>query len=123
MFKLAHIGIVVSDIEQAVKFYEYLGFKLKEIKEVESSGLRLAYMIQDNLILELMNDGSSKNSGIKHMALYCENIKAVFEDFQRSGFKLLHQEIQEFEGMKFFFVQGFAGEWLEFVESAEEQKV
>jgi catechol 2,3-dioxygenase-like lactoylglutathione lyase family enzyme len=119
MFKLDHLGIVVNDLDKAVSFYEELGFKLVRKDYVEAADLYLAYLEQEGLVIELLLDSAGKSAGLKHFALKCSPIEEVYIKLKRLGVSLLHSRVQEHQGLKFFFAQGTAGEWLEFVEEGD----
>jgi catechol 2,3-dioxygenase-like lactoylglutathione lyase family enzyme len=119
MYKLDHLGLVVKEMEPAVRFYQKLGFTIARESFIEAAHLHLAYLEQGGLTLELLCDGSGKSGGLGHFALSCDRIESLYEDLRQAGVTLLHQQVQVQENLKFFFAQGAAGEWLEFVEEGE----
>lgn len=53
MFKIHHIDIWINNIEESIKFYEFLGFgKIKEIDEKENNK-KIILMEKNNIILEM----------------------------------------------------------------------
>jgi methylmalonyl-CoA/ethylmalonyl-CoA epimerase len=101
--KIEHIGIAVSDMEQAVKTYEQLlqtPFYKKE--QVASEGVETAFFqLADSKIelLEAMNEDSpiakfilKKGEGIHHIAFEVEDIEAEMKRLSALGFQVLNEQ-------------------------------
>ena len=100
--KIEHIGIAVSDMEQAVKTYEQLlQTPCYKKEQVASEGVETAFFqLADSKIelLEASNEASpiakflSKNGpGFHHVAFEVENMEAEIERLQAAGFQLIHE--------------------------------
>ena len=101
--KIEHIGIAVSDMEQAVKTYEQL---LKtpcyKKEQVASEGVETAFFqLADSKIelLEAMNEDSpiakfihKKGEGIHHIAFEVEDIEAEMKRLSALGFQVLNEQ-------------------------------
>ena len=106
--ELRHVGLVVTDIEKALDFWQnMLGFEL--VKRMEESGQHLDQMIglqgvrvttaklkDQNLgMVELLQfhshpdksqwDGTPFSTGLTHIAFTVTDIEKTYEDFKRAG--------------------------------------
>src|SRR5690625_504993 len=101
--KIAHIGIAVKSIDDVLSFYtDSLGLELENVENVESEGVKVAFLkIGESRIelLEPLNESSSiqqyldkKGEGIHHIALEVDNIDARLNQLQTEGIKLVNDE-------------------------------
>ena len=83
--QIAHIGIAVKDLDEAVRVYtEALGIKLEEIQRAPESGMAAAMLSTGNAALELLapigTEGviakflESRGEGIHHIAIEVDDI-------------------------------------------------
>jgi methylmalonyl-CoA/ethylmalonyl-CoA epimerase len=102
MNKIEHIGIAVSNLEEAIKTYtELLNTPCYKTEEVTSEGVKTAFFqIGDSKIelLEATNDESpiakfiaKKGQGIHHIAFDVTDITAAMADYKAKGFQLLNE--------------------------------
>ncbi len=102
MNKIEHIGIAVSNLEEAIKTYtELLNTPCYKMEEVASEGVKTAFFqVGDSKIelLEATNDESSiakfiakKGQGIHHIAFDVTDITAAMTDYKAKGFQLLNE--------------------------------
>lgn len=100
--KIAHIGIAVNSIDQAIPFYSNtLGLELEGIETVESEGVKVAFLKIGETRFELLEALSAtsaiqtfidkKGEGIHHIALEVDNINARLEQYKSEGVKLIHE--------------------------------
>src|ERR1700736_4790557 len=113
-FRFNHLGITVTDIGRARRFYEgLLGFKFWwdfQVPDELSSktmmleppvGLIATYLWHPDLTLNLMYFGAERaqeryrqrvlnEAGITHLALSVDDLDAVLEDVPRYGGQVLH---------------------------------
>ncbi len=103
MTKVAHIGIVVKNLEEALPCYtEALGLKLARIQEMPSQNVRIAFIPLDAGELELiepLDDKSgvakflaSRGEGIHHVCLEVDDIHACLDQASCSGIQLIDKE-------------------------------
>ena len=103
MPKVAHIGIVVRSIDEALPAYtEGLGLRLDRIEEVPSQHVRVAFLPLDNGELELLeplDDTSgvakylaSRGEGIHHICLEVGDIHASIEQAAGAGVQMIDRE-------------------------------
>ena len=101
--KIEHIGIAVSDMEQAVKTYEQLlQTPCYKKEQVASEGVETAFFqLADSKIelLEAMNEDSpiakfilKKGEGIHHIAFEVEDIEAEMKRLSALGFQVLNEQ-------------------------------
>jgi methylmalonyl-CoA/ethylmalonyl-CoA epimerase len=102
MNKIEHIGIAVSNLEEAIKTYtELLNTPCYKMEEVASEGVKTAFFqVGDSKIelLEATNDESpiakfiaKKGQGIHHIAFDVTDITAAMTDYKAKGFQLLNE--------------------------------
>lgn len=108
--KIAHIGIAVEKIEDALPFYtNALALDLEAIEEVESEGVKVAFLkVGDSRIelLEPLHEKSpirsfldKKGEGFHHIALEVEDIETRLGQLKNNGIKLIHEEPKQGAGM------------------------
>jgi len=102
MNKIEHIGIAVSNLEDAIKTYtELLNTPCYKTEEVASEGVKTAFFqIGDSKIelLEATHDESpiakfiaKKGQGIHHIAFDVTDIEASMAAYKEKGFQLLNE--------------------------------
>ena len=83
--KVDHIGIAVRSLEAAIPFYrDQLGLHLEAIDEVASQGVRVAFFVCGETLLELLEPTrpdspiaifiEKRGEGLHHMALATDDI-------------------------------------------------
>jgi methylmalonyl-CoA mutase C-terminal domain/subunit len=101
--KIAHIGIAVNSIRDALPFYtEQLGLPLLGEENVESEGVRVAFLGVGETRLELLeplNPESpiakfleKRGEGIHHIAFDVDDIEQRLSSLQANGIPLIHTE-------------------------------
>ncbi len=102
MNKIEHIGIAVSNLEEAIKTYtELLNTPCYKTEEVASEGVKTAFFqIGDSKIelLEATHDDSpiakfiaKKGQGIHHIAFDVTDVEASMATYKEKGFQLLNE--------------------------------
>ncbi|SFD52321.1 methylmalonyl-CoA epimerase [Lentibacillus persicus] len=101
--KIAHIGIAVKEIDNALPFYtDTLGLTLEGVETVESEGVKTAFLkIGESRIelLEPLRDDSpiqqfltKKGEGIHHIALEADNLQDRLNTMKMEGVPLINEE-------------------------------
>lgn len=101
--KVDHIGIAVSNLNEALKLYEeVLGLKLHGSEVVEEQKLKVAFLPLGDTEIELLEATSpdstiakfieKKGPGIQHIAFKVDNIEAALEEMQAKGMKLIDEK-------------------------------
>lgn len=104
--KLAHIGIAVHSIDEALPFYQnQVGLQLEGIETVDSEAVRVAFLKIGETKVELLESTSDKGPiaqfiqkkgpGIHHIAFEVDDIHARLEQLKRDGVQLIHEEPKE----------------------------
>jgi methylmalonyl-CoA/ethylmalonyl-CoA epimerase len=93
-----HIGIVVKDLEKAIRIYEGLGLKVSGREDIEYLKVRVAFFeVSGNRIelipplsedQELMHHIKEHGEGIHHIAFKVDDIKEALEDLNKMGIRL-----------------------------------
>jgi len=101
--KIDHIGIAVSNIQDAAKFYtEALGLKVSEIETVEEQKVKTVGILLGDTRIEFLEplgaEGpiakfiEKRGEGIQHIALKVDDIKAQLDDLKQKGIRLIDEE-------------------------------
>lgn len=101
--KVDHIGIAVSNLDEAVKLYkEVLGLELHGVEVVEEQKVKVAFLPIGDTEVELLESTSpegpiakfieAKGQGIQHMAFRVENIEAALEEMKSKGMRLIDEK-------------------------------
>ena len=101
--KIEHIGIAVKDLHQATVFFEKtLGLQLLGIEEVESEGVKVAFLKAGEVKIELLEPLSKESpihkhlekrgEGIHHLAFEVDNIINTFNAMKNKNISLLQEE-------------------------------
>jgi methylmalonyl-CoA/ethylmalonyl-CoA epimerase len=84
--KVSHIGIAVTNLQEAIEVYKKLGLEVEAIETVESQKVRVAFLpVGKEVRIELLEPTSEdspiarfiekKGQGIHHIALATDNIE------------------------------------------------
>ncbi len=103
MNKIEHIGIAVNDLQSAGNIYEkLLNTKVYKIEEVQSEGVKTAFLMNGPNKIELLEASNSdstiakfiakKGEGIHHIAFEVDDIRAEMKRLKDDGFVLLNEE-------------------------------
>ena len=101
--KVDHIGIAVSNLQEALKVYtEILGLELSGVEVVEEQKVKVAFLPIGDTEIELLEstqpDGpiakfiEKKGEGIQHIAFRVEDINAALEDMRQKGVRLIDEK-------------------------------
>lgn len=97
---IEHIGIAVTNLENAISFYEKVfGLKCYNIEEVAEQKVRTAFFLVGQTKIELLESTDpegpvgkfieKKGEGIHHIAFAVENIEDQLAHAQQMGVKLI----------------------------------
>jgi len=109
--KIDHIGIAVTSIDEARRFYEaVLGLVCERIEEVPAQKVRTAFFSLGEVHLELLEPTGpespiagfleKKGEGIHHIAYRTDDIKAQLAAAREEGCRLIHETPTEGAGGK-----------------------
>ena len=119
---LAHIGVMVRDIEASLRFYvEALGFEVTD--RADMGEVKLAFLNIGSCLLELVQtpDASPREAGpVDHIAMEVKDIDALMCRLTDRGVKFASESASHspslLGGVKNVFFAGPDGEKLEFFE-------
>ena len=100
--KIEHLGIAVTDINESLRVFEsLLGITCYKVEEVESEGVKTAFLQVGESKIELLeatNPDSpiakyleKRGQGIHHIAFEVDNIQNEINRLINEGFVLIHQ--------------------------------
>ena len=99
--RVDHIGIAVKNLDEAVKFYESLGFKASGYEVVAEQKVKVAFLPCGDSELELLESTEpddpiarfiEKNGpGIQHIAIRVDDIDKALEELKEKGVRLIDQ--------------------------------
>ena len=98
--RIDHIGIAVSNIDRALKFYtETLGLKLKSIEIIREHEVKTAIIQIGESKIELLESTSpegaigkfieKKGEGLHHLALEVTDIREALEELKNKGITMI----------------------------------
>ncbi|HWQ30658.1 MAG TPA: methylmalonyl-CoA epimerase [Negativicutes bacterium] len=101
--KVDHIGIAVSNLDEAVKLYtEVMGLELHGTEVVEEQKVKVAFLPIGDTEVELLESTSpdgpiakfieAKGQGIQHVAFRVDNIEAALEEMKAKGMRLIDEK-------------------------------
>jgi methylmalonyl-CoA/ethylmalonyl-CoA epimerase len=101
--QIEHIGIAVSDLKTAVRFYEDIfGLECYAIEEVAEQKVRTAFFRIGQTKIELIEstdpDGpigkfiEKRGEGIHHIALSVENVNSALQEIEKKGVQLIDKQ-------------------------------
>ncbi|MDR3574809.1 MAG: methylmalonyl-CoA epimerase [Anaerolineaceae bacterium] len=113
--KINHIGIVVSDIDGALNFWqEALGLKLDHIEVVPGQKSEVAFLPAGESEIELVKPTSDDSgvgkflrehgSGMHHLCLEVDNIEEMLAELKNKGIRLINETPLIMEGRKAAFI-------------------
>jgi len=101
--KIDHIGIAVSNLDEAVKLYrDVLGLELHGTEVVPEQKVRVAFLPVGDTEVELLESTSAegpiakfieaKGQGIQHIAFRVDDIEAALEEMKAKGMRLIDEK-------------------------------
>lgn len=101
--KVDHIGIAVSNLDEAVKLYsEVLGLELHGTEVVEEQKVKVAFLPVGDTEVELLESTSpdgpiakfieAKGQGIQHIAFKVDDIEAALAEMKEKGLRLIDEK-------------------------------
>jgi len=132
--QIAHIGIAVRSIDEALDFYrDQLGLAVSEYIDAPERGLRIAMLPCGEAVLELMEPVGSESQiqgfldkrgpGIHHLCLQVDDIDASLNELDQGGVRLVNTKAERgAEGYPVAFIHPKAtgGVLLELLEATED---
>ena len=99
---IEHIGIAVSNLEEAIKYYEnVLGLTCYAIEEVKDQKVRTAFFKVGQTKLELLESTSpdgpvakfieKRGEGVHHIAFAVKDIEKALQEVEQKGIRLIDQ--------------------------------
>jgi methylmalonyl-CoA/ethylmalonyl-CoA epimerase len=101
--KIDHIGIAVSNIDEALKFYsEQLGLTVGGTEEVPEQKVRVTFMKIGESRIELLESTDpegpvakyieKRGQGIQHIAIRVNDIESALESLKSKGARLIDEQ-------------------------------
>lgn len=115
---IQHIGIPCNDIEETIKFYKSLGFKL--VGKFQNGPSTCAFVKYNHMMLELWDHDkvANRDGAINHMAVNCTDVDAAYKEAKKEGYhvedNIEHIPSYWNNGIRFFKIQGPNKENIEF---------
>lgn len=104
--KIEHIGIAVSNLEEAIKYWEeVMGLKCYNVEEVVDQKVKTAFFKIGDVKIELLEATSEESSiasfiekkgqGVHHIAFAVENTDQALEEVEKAGVKLIDKQARQ----------------------------
>ncbi len=105
--KIDHIGIAVTNLDEAVETYKKLGMELVGIEEVDDQKVRTAFFRVGESYFELLEatdprsaiaryiDKNSGRGGIQHIAMQVDDVDAEIVRLKNEGFLLIDEQARD----------------------------
>jgi lactoylglutathione lyase len=123
MYEVAHVGLVVKDVERSSDFYcEVLG--CKRVDSYADERIKILMLQAGTQIIELVQylagDKLERQAGVvDHIAFKVDDITAAVDKLKSAGVTLLFKApLTMMGGKQIFFFAGPDGERLEFMQEA-----
>jgi len=115
IMKLNHVAIAVSDITEALTFWEKtLGIKLDYVEEVPSQKVKVAFLPVGESEIELVQPTSddtgtakfiqTRGAGLHHLCFEVDNIDEMLADLKSKNIRLINEDPLVLEGRKMAFI-------------------
>jgi len=106
--RLHHVGIAVARLDEALAKYRSMGFAASPPETVEPEGVRLAFVMEGDTRLELLEslrpDGviarfiAKRGEGMHHVAFGVPDIRKAITDLRAKGFEVIDEEPRKGHG-------------------------
>ncbi|MCK9198848.1 hypothetical protein SDC9_26984 [bioreactor metagenome] len=104
--KIEHIGIAVSNLEEAIKYWEeVMGLKCYNVEEVVDQKVKTAFFKIGDVKIELLEATSEESSiasfiekkgqGVHHIAFAVDNTDQALEEVEKAGVKLIDKQARQ----------------------------
>ncbi|RKX71725.1 methylmalonyl-CoA epimerase [candidate division WOR-3 bacterium] len=99
--RIDHIGIVVRDLDSAIRFYRMIGAEIGERTRLEEQGADIQVIILGTARIELLTpfkEGpisrflEKHGEGMHHICIEVEDIEEMIERLKAGGFKMVDEE-------------------------------
>ena len=115
IMKINHIGIVVADIDEALKFWrDAMGIEVSHLEEVSSQKSQVAFLPVGESEVELVKPTSDdsgtakflleKGGGMHHLCFEVPDIAAKLADLKAKGIRLINEEPMVLPDRKMAFI-------------------
>lgn len=113
--KINHVAIVVSDLDESLKFWrDSMGIDLHHLEDVPSEGVAVAFLPTGESEVELLKPTSEgtgvakflaeKGPGMHHLCFEVDDIEGMIVQLKDKGVRLLGDAPKELPGRKMIFV-------------------
>lgn len=118
--RLDHIGIAVTNLDEAARIYRDLGLQVDHVETVESQRVRTAFIPVGDSRLELLEATDSESAvarfiekrgeGIHHLCFRVADIDLELEKLKAKGYRLVNEQpVEGAHGCRVAFLHPSAG--------------
>ncbi|MDR1320266.1 MAG: VOC family protein [Gracilibacteraceae bacterium] len=122
MNKVAHIGLIVKDVDRSVEFYTKLcGCALLPEKAYENNLIRIQFLSLGDVVIEILQHkapdpvGNRWRGVVDHVAIETDDMEDVLTKMKEAGVKLLEGPRRSIIGASIAFFEAPDGERVEFI--------
>jgi methylmalonyl-CoA/ethylmalonyl-CoA epimerase len=132
--KIHHIGIAVTDLEEAQQIYAAMGLTVEQVVRVPDEQVAVAWIPIGESRIELLQPTNAdspvakflkeRGPGLHHVALEVEDIEAALQDCTRNRLRAIDPALREgAEGqVAFLHPRSTAGVLIELIQPASEKE-
>ena len=133
--RLDHLGLAVTSIAEARRFWEELGLAVDQVEEVAQEGVRVAMLRVGESRIELLEATSPESPiarfiarrgpGLHHVCLACDDVAADDARLRAAGFELLRDAPSPGAGgsrVQFVHPKSAGGVLVELAQAPEEER-
>ncbi len=113
--KINHIGVVVADINEALKFWrDAMGLELHHVEDVPNQKVQVAFIPVGESEIELLKPTTEdsptakflteRGGGMHHLCIEVDDLKAKLEELKAKEVRLINEAPIELPGRKMAFV-------------------
>lgn len=122
--RMHHFGMMTADLDEAVRTYEALGFKV--YKSFTKPGMKAAMLFKEGVagveFFQFENpDGELEQKIKKHSAFVSDDLENDVQQYLRSGYELAIPISDGAVVKRFAYVKDRAGNYIELLEPADDE--
>ncbi|MDR3588714.1 MAG: VOC family protein [Negativicutes bacterium] len=124
MAKVAHLGLIVKDVERSTRFYQqYCG--CQPLKALQSDLIKIQFLSAEGVIIELLQhlvpdpEAQRRAGVVDHVAFLVDDIEAEVNKLRAAGIQIYVEPRPSIIGATIIFFAGPDNERVEFIQPSK----